>query len=94
MDLIETIQKIIQNNEDARKPTDLTIGTVTSVSPLAVSTNANMPPIPEQALILTDSVKKRIVSGIEVQSDLAPGDGVIMLRVMRGQKFIILSKIV
>ena len=94
MELIETIQKIIQNNEEARKPTDLAVGTVVSINPLSVSTNANMPPVPEQALILTDSVKRRVVSGIEVQSDLDVGDGVIMLRVMRGQKFIILSKIV
>lgn len=116
MELIDTINKIIQQNTEAQKMTDLAIGTVASVSPLAITTSANLPPIPAEALILTDSVKKRIVHAtgtgtgedtvthapvettvgvdVEVQSDLQNGDAVVMLRVLRGQKYIVLSKIV
>lgn len=127
MELIDTLHQIIKTSLDAVQLTELAIGTVATVNPLSVSLNANLPPIPEEALILTDSVKKRIVhatdgvgqgtgSGevagthdpvnvtdldvtdveidVEVQSDLEVDDMVIMLRVMRGQQYIILSKIV
>ena len=124
MELIDIINKIIQQNTEAQKMTNLAIGTVTELSPLAITTNANLPPIPEEAIILTDSVKKRIVratgagtgtgtgevttshdpvtttvtttvvTDVEVQNDLEVGDGVVMLRVLGGQKYIVLSKIV
>ena len=94
MELIDTINKIVKNNLDAQKPTELAIGTVTAVSPLSITTSANLPPIPAEAIILTDSVKERVVSGITVQEDLAVNDTVIMLRVMHGQQYIVLSKVV
>lgn len=127
MELIDTIHQIINQSLDAFQTTELAIGTVATVNPLSVTLNANLPPIPEEALILTDSVKRRIVHAtdgtgkgtgtgkvrisqedvdvtdvdvtdveidVEVQSDLQVGDAVILLRVMKGQQFIILSKVV
>ena len=112
MELIDTLHQIIKESINAQQMTELAIGTVESVSPLSISLNANLPPIPEEALILTDSVKQRIVQAlgtgedtvthnpvttttdVEVQSDLQVGDAVILLRVMRGQQFIVLSRIV
>ena len=94
MELIDTINRIVANNLDAQKLTELAIGTVTGTNPLSITTNANMPPIPAEAIILTDSVKERIVDGVKVQNDLSVGDAVIMLRVMRGQEYIVLSKVV
>ena len=94
MELIDTINKIVKNNLEAQKPTELAIGTVTSTNPLSITTSANLPPIPAAAIILTDSVKERIVDGVKVQNDLAVNDSVIMLRVMHGQQYIVLSKIV
>ena len=58
MDLIEVINQIIQNNTEAQKLTDLAIGTVTSASPLKIQINPNMPPLPAEVLLLTDSVKE------------------------------------
>lgn len=104
MELIDTINKIIKNNIDAQKPTDLAIGTVVSTSPLSVSLNANLPPLPEQVLILTDVVKNHVVkvyneSGTTevgrymIKADLQVNDKVLMLRCMKGQTYIILSKL-
>lgn len=94
MELIDTIHLIVKQTLDAMKLTDYVAGTVVATNPLSISLSANMPPIPAEAIILTDSVKKRIVDGVEVQSDLAVGDAVTMLRVSRGQQFIVLSKVV
>ena len=94
MELIDTINKIVKNNLEAQKLTELAIGKVTATNPLSITTSANLPPIPAEAIILTDSVKERIVDDVMVQSDLAVDDAVIMLRVMHGQQYIVLSKIV
>lgn len=94
MELIDTINKIVKNNLEAQKLTELAIGKVTATNPLSITTSANLPPIPAEAIILTDSVKERIVDGVRVQNDLAVNDSVIMLRVMHGQQYIVLSKIV
>lgn len=94
MELIDTIHLIVKQTLDAMKLTDYVSGTVVATNPLSISLSANMPPIPAEAIILTDSVKKRVVNGVEVQSDLVVGDAVTMLRVSRGQQFIVLSKVV
>jgi hypothetical protein len=153
-DLIDVLNTLIQNNTEAQKLTDLAIGTVTSTSPLAIQINPNMPPLPEEALLLCDSVKElwssveitanfrndlqnagitvsddiigKVLSvqtvevgdkveisssfkslltgaGITITDDiigevirrhnLEVGDKVIMIRVMRGQQFVVLSKV-
>lgn len=59
-----------------------------------------MQPIPEKALVLTSSViaKTAPVMGgqggtVTINEGLAVGDKVVMLRVSRGQRYIVLSKV-
>lgn len=99
-DLISVLQQINQDGMDAQKPADIAYGTVLSVSPLSVQTNVNMPPIPAAALVLTDCVVRREaeVQGGEggkvvINEGLAEGDRVVMLRLSKGQVYVILSKV-
>lgn len=98
-ELIDVLQGIMQENSAALKPADVVMGTVTSVSPLSVQVQATMQNIPAAALILTSAVvaKTAQVQGGEggtviINEDLVVGDKVVMLRVSRGQRYIILSK--
>lgn len=103
MDLLAVLNQAIQNNTEAQKLTDLAIGTVTSKSPLKIQTRVDMPPLPAEVLLLTDSVKERVenvidsneqvIGTVTVQHALETGDKVLMLRVLKGQQFIVLSKI-
>lgn len=117
MDLLQVINQVVQNNTEAQKLTDLSIGTVTQKSPLEIQTRIDMPPLPAEVLLLTDNVKKReedvkikpwfktaletagitvsddVIGKVEVQHELKKGDKVLMLRVLKGQQFIVLSKI-
>lgn len=104
MELIEIINRIVQNNTEAQKPTELAIGTVTSLSPLAVTLSANQPPIPEEVLIVPELVKDHdvtvydesgttLLGTYKVKSGLKNNDKVLMLRCMKGQAYIILSRL-
>ena len=102
MDLLTIINQIIQNNTEAQKLTDLAIGTVTSTDPLKIQTRVEMPPLPAEVLLLTDAVKERVedvldgdtvIGTVTVQHGLETGDKVLMLRVLKGQQFIVLSKV-
>jgi hypothetical protein len=103
MDLLGVINQVVQNNTEAQKLTDLSIGTVTSADPLEIQTRIDMPPLPSEVLLLTDAVKERIedvtnsndevIGTVTVQHGLEAGDKVLMLRVMKGQQFIVLSKL-
>jgi hypothetical protein len=102
MDLLAVINQVIQNNTEAQKLTDLSIGTVTSTNPLKIQTRIEMPPLPAEVLLLTDAVKERVedvldgdtvIGTVTVQHGLETGDKVLMLRVLKGQQFIVLSKV-
>ena len=102
MDLLTVINQVIQNNTEAQKLTDLSIGTVTSTNPLKIQTRIEMPPLPAEVLLLTDAVKERaedvrdgdtVIGTVTVQHGLETGDKVLMLRVLKGQQFIVLSKV-
>ena len=104
MGLTELIQKICQANIEAQKPTDIATGTVTQVSPLKISISVELPPIGEEALILTENVKEwqeeaKLSHGGTPQDvtiyhkGLEIGDKVVMMRVSKGQRFIVLSRI-
>lgn len=99
-DLIDEIQKIVQDNVEAGKPTDVAFGTVTSVDPFRVSLIGTMQPIPTGALYRTVGVIPRtasVVGGeggtVTINEGLTVGDKVLMLRVSRGQAYIVLSKV-
>lgn len=114
MDLIDAINHIIQTNMDAQGLTDLSIGTVETVSPLSIKVSTELPALPESVLYLCDSVKSRtenvkatsllaslitglnegdIIGTVDVNSGLSVGDKVIMIKAMKGQSFIVLSRI-
>lgn len=99
-ELIGVIQQIVQNVIEAMKLSDKATGTVISASPLTIQTDTNMPPIKEPAVLITDAVRERTVAvhggaggNVAVVEGLKPGDRVLMLRVQRGNQYIILSKI-
>lgn len=108
MELADVLHQMMEQSYGALSPTDLSIGTVTSESPLSVSINPEMAPIKSELLYLTWPVISHVVKlptinipkvgavdlgEVEVTRALQKGDRVIMLRVQRGQKFIILSRI-
>lgn len=104
MDILESIQRVIQENYDAQKPAEFTAGTVVSASPLKISIDVQLPPLEGDALILTQAVKawneevNISINGGTQQTAviyhraLAQGDKVVMLRVAHGQRFIVLSR--
>lgn len=99
-DLLGVLQQIMQENQQAMKPTELAFGTVVSVGPLSILVDNTAEPKPETGLILTDSVVARSAkvqggSGgtVVINPGLSAGDRVVMLRVQRGQRYIVLSKV-
>ncbi len=97
---VGVIQQIVKNYVDAIKMTDKATGTVTKTSPLTIQTDTSLPPISGNALILTSNVIERIVpvqggagGTVTVTEGLKAGDKVLLLRVQKGQQFIVLSKI-
>ena len=99
-ELMDGLNMIAQDNAKANKPADIAYGTVSSISPLTVKLDDTMLPIPDVALVLTENVKSRSakVQGggggtVVINEGLAVGDKVVMLRVSRGNRYIILSKV-
>ena len=80
MELIDTIQKIVKNCLDNMSLTDMVTGTVVSVNPLSVVLVNNMLPLPSNVLIPINIPYFQI------------GDKLVMLRVLNGQNFLILSR--
>ena len=103
-DLIDVLNMISQNNQAAQKPADIAFGTVMSLSPLSIQVEGSMQAIPAAAIVLTSAVTERIVDidgttedmphlTVKVTDGLLPGDKVVMLRVSRGNRYIVLSKV-
>lgn len=99
-ELLGVLQQIMQANQEALKPTELAFGTVASVSPLSILVDGTAEPKPQEGLILTDTVVARTAkvqggSGgtVTIHSGLSAGDKVVMLRVQKGQRYIVLSKV-
>ena len=55
VELLGAFQLAIQQSIKAMKLADMATGTVLSETPLAVQLDVSVPPIPEQALLLTDA---------------------------------------
>jgi len=102
MDLLDVINSIIQTNTDAQKLTDIVIGTVVTASPLSIQITPTLI-LPAEVLILCESVQEKEYEIMDVtltnvigkykREALAVDDKVIMLRVLKGQQFIVLSKV-
>lgn len=98
-ELIDILNNIAQKNQDGQKPADVVMGTVVQASPLSVQIDGSMQPIPTAGLIQTVGVaaKTAQVQGggggtVVINEGLAAGDRVVMLRVSKGQRYIVLSK--
>ena len=83
MNLIDVVHHVVQQVLAAYQLTDYCAGTVKQTSPLEVEVNPQMAPLRASVLIMTEGVRS---AGFQV------GDRLIMLKVQRGQKFIILGK--
>lgn len=102
-DLISTIQTIVQESIKGMKTADMATGTVTSISPVSVKVDQTMQSIPSQAIMLTDAVRTKSVDvvgldgnkigTVDAGNGLSVGSKVLMLRVQRGNCYIILSKL-
>lgn len=96
--LLGVMQEIMQENQKAMKPTEVAFGTVATVSPLSILVDGTSQPKPEAGLILTEAVIPKTVQVqggggmVVVNKGLAVGDEVVMLRVSRGNRYIVLSK--
>lgn len=102
MDLLDVINSIIQTNTDAQKLTDIVIGTVVTASPLSIQITPTLI-LPAEVILLCESVQEKEYEVMDVtltnvigkykREALAVDDKVIMLRVLKGQQFIVLSKV-
>ena len=108
MELVGVIQQIVQNTVQTMKMADKATGTVESVSPLRIKMDASMQSVPAAGLLLTDTVKERIVPGengqgctgadrctgrVTIREGLKVGEKVLMVRVQGGNQYIVLSRI-
>ncbi len=134
MELAEVLYLFAQDAQKAGGLTDLTIGTVTGINPLEITTKVAMAPLRQQVLFLTEPViEKKIpilqhnhvihdtyTGGGESEDNLLQnaivcyedgkalpvqngyiilnralevGDKVLLLRVMGGKRFIVLSRV-
>lgn len=97
MTLADQLFYMMQKNQDAMQLTDMLTGTVTSVSPLEITVSTEMAPLCREVLVLTESVTEKtvVIDGYRVtlNRSLSVGDKVILLRVLHGQKFLVLSRI-
>lgn len=97
MELIEVIQKIVQDTVRAQGPVAVGYATVKSVSPLTIMIQATKLDVTEPAAVLTDNVmyKDATVQGetVVIHPGLKPGDRVLFLRANEGQNYIVISKV-
>lgn len=127
MELIEAIQLVVQKNQHAMQPADLTTGTVTSAAPLEITTSTGMAPLRAGVLYLTAAVVEKKIPILQhthtcpggatgpaledisctehgkplpvkdgfiiLNRGLEAGDKVLLLKVQRGQRYVVLSRI-
>jgi len=80
--LIPLLKRIALEAVEASKPTVILFGTVSSINPLSVHLEQKRT-ITKNFLVVTDKAK-----------NLSVGDGVVMVRMQGGQKYIIIDKVV
>ena len=127
MELIQVMQMIMQKNQQAMQPTDLSIGTVTAVNPLQITSDTAMQPLRAGVLYLTEPVVEKKIPVLQhthttpegatgsaldsiacvehgttlpvengyiiLNRGLEVGDKVLMMKVQKGQKYVVLSRV-
>lgn len=92
-ELLDVLHQMVQETVAAQKPADVAFGTVTSASPLSIRVEGTMQDIPAVALVLTWPVTEIRIGSTTINQALQAGDRVVMLRVSKGQRFIVLSRV-
>lgn len=107
-DLYEAMKMVARSTMEHSDLCDLVIGYVVSLSPLEIKT-ADRIILKEQQLLLTSAVTEKTINvkhrhidteldqlseKLIVRDGLKKDDGVLLLRVQHGQRYIILSKVV
>lgn len=92
-ELLDILHQMVQETVDAQKPADVAFGTVTSTSPLSIRVEGTMQDIPAVALILTWPVTLIQIGNTVINQALQTGDRVVMMRVSKGQRYIVLSRV-
>lgn len=82
--IVSEIQKIVKSCVESLKVCNIAYGTVQDTNPLEVELEQTMLDLPEECLVLTDTVAG--------DNALEKGDKVIMIRATGGQQYVILSK--
>ncbi len=80
--MLEIIRRAVAEALSQWQLTDYTLGVVEKTLPLQLKLRDDLY-LTKENLIMTDKI-----------SDLTVGDKLVLLRVMRGQKYIVLSKVV
>lgn len=93
--MVGTIQAIVQNILNNWSLTEYAGGTVIALSPFKVQIHERLIVGSEHLFFVTGCCGYRLVEGcVEPAPDFAVGDRLLLLRVLRGQKYIVLSKVV
>jgi len=95
--LMGAIKQASMGAMDASAPVAVRIGTVKSVSPLAVTVDQRLTLSSEFLLRTAATLPLKVMIGgtnYSVRDDLQAGDGVVLLRVQGGQQYVILDKVV
>lgn len=108
--LVASFKRAAKEEREASKPCDILFGTVTSASPLQITTEQQLP-LGVAQLILTRNVtnytttatvswnttKGDTVTGtkkITINNGLAAGEKVVLVRQDGGQKFLVMDRVV
>lgn len=103
--LCKAIKTIVDTQMEASNLTDIAIGTVTSAQPLKVKVEGNNLEIEAKNLVLTTNVVNERVPcytlcpehGQEfgfIMNALAVGDKLVLLKTSKGQRYIVIGKVV
>lgn len=98
--LLEVMKLASQQANEAGQPTDLRVGTVTSINPLKVQISSQFT-VPSALLIVPQSLTEHEVKvkiddvekTITIYNELKTGDKVAMLKKQGGQSYLILDRI-
>lgn len=100
MTLLDTIQTLVMQVINTAQLTDMKTGTVTSVSPLEITTDVSQAPLREEVLIFATHVSEQYFTVIDGElcviwgaESFALNDKVLLLAVQHGQKYIVLGRL-
>lgn len=101
MTLLDVVQQIVKSCLDSAQLTDMAVGTVTSASPLEITIDVQQAALREEVLIVLDPVESSsdfpTISGVLNcrwgSSSFSVGDKVLLLSVLHGQKYLVISRL-